>query len=434
MSAPRDHQQAGAPTGRLHARTVVIPDPGPLQEYLPPTGATAFLRRGDGIVGIGELRRFEAPTMAEADELWRDFIAGVSHVSDLPGHFGTGPLAFGTFTFDPDATSARSVLIVPRVVLGRRKDVSWATWLTIGGDDPLAGLPIDDDPYPMPQPQPSPAPHGNVEWREGTLAGDAYAELVARGVAAIRAGGVDKVVLARDVVARADRPIDPRTLVSHLSAEYPTTWTYLVDGMVGATPEMLVRREGGLATSRVLAGTIRRAGVSDEDARTLADALSSSSKDLREHEFAVRSVAQAMAPFCSGMNVPDAPYVLELPNVLHLATDITGVARAGTTSLALAAALHPSAAVCGTPTDVARRLIAELEGIDRGRYAGPVGWVDAEGNGEWAIALRGGQLSADDPRRITLHAGCGIVADSDPAAELAETRAKLLPMREAIGY
>src|SRR5690606_17172460 len=144
-----------------------------------------------------------------------------------------------------------------------------------------------------------------------------------------------------------------------------------------------------LATSRVLAGTIRRHGVGPEDAALLADALSSSSKDLREHEFAVTSVAEALEPFCSGMNVPDAPYVLELPNVLHLATDITGVARPGATSLAMAAALHPSAAVCGTPTDVARSLIARIEGMDRERYAGPVGWMDADGNGEWAIALRG---------------------------------------------
>jgi menaquinone-specific isochorismate synthase len=132
------------------------------------------------------------------------------------------------------------------------------------------------------------------------------------------------------------------------------------------------------------------------------------------------------------MNVPDAPYVLELPNVLHLATDVTGVAHPGASALALAAALHPTAAVCGTPTDAARSAIAELEQLDRERYAGPVGWIDASGDGEWAIALRCGQISETDPRQIRLFAGCGIVAGSDPGEELAESNAKLVPMRDAL--
>ena len=408
--------------GRLRARTVAIPDPGPLEAYLPHGNATALLRRGDGIVGIGELHRFEVATPADADRAWQQFIADVEHETELLGDFGTGPLAFGSFVFDPDNTATSSVLIVPEVIVGRRKGVSWMT---------LVGF--DNLPDVLPIPQAAPLPHGSVEWREGSMDGEAWSDLVARAIHAIDRHEVDKVVLARDVVATATDPIDPRSVVNFLSTHYPTTWTYLVDGMVGATPEMLVRREGGLVTSRVLAGTIRRHGVGAEDAALLADALSSSSKDLREHEFAVASVAEALEPFCSGMNVPDAPYVLELPNVLHLATDITGVARPGATSLALAAALHPSAAVCGTPTAVARALIARIEGMDRGRYAGPVGWIDAEGTGEWAIALRGGQLNPADPREIRLFAGGGIVADSDPVAELAETRAKLLPMRAAIG-
>jgi menaquinone-specific isochorismate synthase len=130
--------------------------------------------------------------------------------------------------------------------------------------------------------------------------------------------------------------------------------------------------------------------------------------------------------------VPEAPYVLQLPNVLHLATDVTGVVENGASSLALAAALHPSAAVCGTPTEQARALIGELEHLDRERYAGPVGWIDASGDGEWAIALRCGLISQTDPQQIRLFAGCGIVAGSDPAAELAESRAKLVPMRDAL--
>jgi menaquinone-specific isochorismate synthase len=181
----------------------------------------------------------------------------------------------------------------------------------------------------------------------------------------------------------------------------------------------------------VLAGTIRRTGDEDHDLR-LAASLARSSKDLEEHEYAVRSVADALEPHCSSMNVPEAPFVLHLPNVMHLATDVAAVMDHDTPSLAIAAALHPSAAVGGTPTSDAVALIAELEGMDRGRYAGPVGWMDAAGDGEWAIALRSAQLT-EDRRTVRLLAGCGIVADSDPEAELAESQAKLVPVRNALG-
>ncbi len=194
-----------------------------------------------------------------------------------------------------------------------------------------------------------------------------------------------------------------------------------------------MRQEAGLATSRVLAGTIRRSGDNERDL-ALAAALARSSKDLEEHEYAVRSVAGALAPFCSGMNVPDAPYVLELPERLAPGHRRHRRGRTGTPPRSgLAAALHPSAAVCGTPTEQAKAVIAELEQLDRGRYAGPVGWIDAHGDGEWGIALRCGQLNDTDPRQIRLFAGCGIVAGSDPEAELAEAGAKLVPMRDALG-
>ena len=259
----------------------------------------------------------------------------------------------------------------------------------------------------------------------------AWQAAVAEALTRIGRGDLDKVVLARDLMASADSEIDVRWLAQRLSQEYAQCWTYVVDGLVGATPEMLVRRVGGLATSRVLAGTIRRTG-DDEHDLNLAAFLAQSSKDLEEHEYAVSSVASALRPYCSGMNVPDAPYVLELPNVLHLATDVTAVAHPQDSSLTLAAALHPSAAVCGTPTDDARALIAELEHVDRDRYAGPVGWIDGRGDGEWAIALRCGLIDETDPHRIRLFAGCGIVAGSDPAAELAESNAKLEPMSNAL--
>src|SRR5690606_26337454 len=162
------------------------------------------------------------------------------------------------------------------------------------------------------------------------------------------------------------------------------------------------------------AGTIRRTGDDERDL-ALAAALARSSKDLEEHEYAVRSVAEALEPHCTGMNVPEAPFVLHLPNVMHLATDVTGVAQdagraGGTSARQLAEALHPSAAVGGTPSLDAVAMIAEVEGMDRGRYAGPVGWMDASGDGEWGIALRSGEVEG---RTVRLFAGCGIVGDSE---------------------
>jgi menaquinone-specific isochorismate synthase len=255
--------------------------------------------------------------------------------------------------------------------------------------------------------------------------------VVADAVDRIGAPGLEKVVLARDLVATAEADVDVRWPLRRLAADYAMCWTFHVDGLFGATPEMLVRRERGLVTSRVLAGTIRRTGDDERDL-ALAATLARSSKDLEEHEYAVRSVADALEPHCSSMNVPEAPFVLHLPNVMHLATDVNGVVHdAGTvSSLQLAAALHPSAAVGGTPTREAVALIAEIEGMERGRYAGPVGWMDASGDGEWGIALRSAHV---DGRTVRLFAGCGIVADSDPAAELSESQAKFVPVRDALG-
>lgn len=387
--------------------------------YLPREQASAFIRRGDGIIGIGEVARFTTDSLDAADIWWSEFAASIEHETELYGQYGTGPIAFGSFAFDPDHSAEPSVLVVPEWTIGRRDGHSWCTRLGYGS--------LPDD---LPERQAVPMAPGELSWSDGSMSGVDWELMVAEAVRLLNGGELEKIVLARDLIARAAEPIDPRWLVERLSTTYPSTYTFLVDGLVGATPEMLVRRRGGLATSRVLAGTIRR-GTDDENAR-LAEALRSSSKNQREHEFAVASVAESLAPFCSGMNVPEQPSVLELPNVLHLATDITGVVTDEVTSLAIAAAVHPSAAVCGTPTHVALELINELENLDRGRYAGPVGWIDAAGDGEWALALRSGQIHATTPEEIQIFAGAGIVADSNPHEELAETIAKFRPMRDAL--
>ena len=406
---------------RLRVRTVEIPDPGPLVGLLPATDAVAWLRGGDGMVGWGEAVRHKVATPGEADEWWAALVTDSDVQSTLESPPpGAGLVAFGSFAFDPDNTSASAGLVVPKTVLGRRHGRAWLTSVGTAGTPSAPAKPVDPPRQPV-----------GVTLTDGALSPEQWRAAVTRAVTQITAGRLDKVVLARDLVAVAEQDLDLRWLVARLSASYERCWTYLLDGLVGSTPEMLVRLEAGLATSRVLAGTIRRTGDDGADL-ALGAALSRSSKGLEEHEYAVASVAGALSRYCSAMNVPEQPFVLELPNVLHLATDVTAAVAPGVSALALAAALHPSAAVCGTPTDTARALIAELEHLDRGRYAGPVGWTDAPGAGEWAIALRCGQLDETDPRRISLFAGCGVVAGSDPAAEYAESLAKLEPMIAAL--
>jgi len=417
LSEPVRHQ---AP--RLVVRSQVVDDVSAhLLDHLPAEGGLAWVRRGDGHVGWGVAARLDVAggnRFQQAVTWWRE-LTGAAVVRDEIGVPGSGLVCFGSFGF---TDSDPSELVVPEVIVGRRGDTTWVT--TISPASSLAAPPE------LVRHEPSPV--FGVTFADGARTGTDWSSIVADAVRRITAGELDKVVLARDLIAIAEQPIDQRWPLHRLATAYPNCWTFSVDGLIGATPELLVRREKGLITSRVLAGTIRRTGDDAHDL-ALAASLARSSKDLEEHEFAVRSVAEALEPHCTSMNVPETPFVLHLPNVMHLATDVAGVANNGASALGLAAALHPSAAVCGTPTPVARDLIGEIEGMQRGRFSGPVGWMDAAGDGEWCIALRCGQADSDDPRRMRLFAGAGIVAGSDPDAELAETNAKLVPMRDALG-
>ncbi|WP_082227016.1 isochorismate synthase [Demequina rhizosphaerae] len=412
-----------ASPGPLVVRTTEIDDPGDLIAALPEAGIS-WVRRGEGMVAWGEAARHDGggeDRVEQAQHWWR-LMCRHAEVRDEVRERGTGLVAFGSFAF-ADASGAGGSLVVPRYVLGRRDGRAWFT--TISRED--------EAPFTLEQAlaaATAPADPGHVDIASGDEA--AWAAAVDAAVARIRAGELEKVVLARAVEATAERPVDVRVLLRRLADEYPTCWAFHVDGLVGATPELLARVDHGLVTSRVLAGTIRMTG---DDMRDLAraGALARSSKDREEHEYAVRSVTQALASHCGSVNVPDEPFVLHLPNVMHLATDVTGVLSHNVAALELVSELHPSAAVCGTPTLGAARVIDELEGLDRGRYAGPVGWIDAGGDGEWCIGLRSAEISPSDPRRLRLFAGCGIVAASEPAAEWAESEAKLEPMRRALG-
>lgn len=425
MSTALSTPPVPAASGALVVRTTAIANPGALLTLLPPRAATdlySWVRRGEGLVGWGRAASFTAsgPTrFADAESWWRR-TASHAVVRDDVVVPGTGPVVFGSLPF-ADESAEEAVFVVPEVVVGHRGD-HW--WVTTIAHEPTLG------PVPRVAPTEPPAPPVGVTFADGAQPPTTWGATVAEAVRRISEGDLDKVVLARDLLVGTESPIDARWLLTALAARYDNTWTFSVAGLVGATPELLVRRDQGLVTSRVLAGTIRRTGDDAKDI-SLAASLARSSKDLEEHEYAVRSVADALRPHCSSMNVPEAPFVLHLTNVMHLATDVTGVSADDASSLALAESLHPSAAVGGTPTREAVALISELEGMDRGRYAGPVGWMDAAGDGEWGIALRCGRFEEDDSS-MRLFAGCGIVAGSDPDAEVAESDAKFVPMRDAL--
>ncbi|MED7923655.1 isochorismate synthase [Nonomuraea sp. LP-02] len=399
-------------TRPLPVRTTPVGDPGDLLASLPRSSPYAWIRNGEGIVGWGEAARVAVPPGSGRFAWAREWLADVLGGAGVPGAGGpgTGPVAFGSFTFDEDAHG--SVLVVPQAVLARRDG---RAWLTTIGDAPLETVTPVLDP-------------GRISYGDGSLTAPEWEHVVARAAARIRDGELEKVVLARDLVATAERAIDVRLLLSRLARRYPECYTFSVAGLVGATPELLIRRTGQEIESLVLAGTTARGtGPADDLAR--GTALLASAKDRHEHECAIASVRTALGPLCSSLETPDEPELLVLPNVQHLASHVTGRLADGASVLDVVAAMHPTAAVGGTPTDLASKIIRELEGMDRAGYAGPVGWIDANGDGEWGIALRSGLVRG---RRARLFAGCGIMGDSDPAAELAEAQAKFRVMQYAL--
>ena len=325
------------------------------------------------------------------------------------------PVAFATLTFAHDS-SDESVLIVPELV-GR-----WA-----GGVLTVASQVAEPVEARLPRPS-EPGEFEELELLPGTLTRQRYRQAVAAAVGRIADGEVEKVVIARDLLATSPEPLDVPALLARLQEANTASWTFHVDGLVGSSPEMLVATTGDRVRSQVLAGSAPATGDVGLDDVT-ATRLAASAKDHAEHAYAARSVAERLETVAT-VSTRD-PQVKRLRRIMHLATDITGTLHGPHSALALAGIVHPSAAVCGTPTDVAFRVIAELEGFDRGRYAGPVGWVDARGDGEFVIALRCGQVSADGTA-IRLFAGGGIVAGSVPSDELAETARKFLPMYEAL--
>jgi menaquinone-specific isochorismate synthase len=398
----------------VRVTTRPIEAPASLLPLLDPARPLLFVRRGEGIAGLGEAVRLEfhgPDRIREAADAWRR-ITAEADIDDPVGLSGSGLIAFGAFTFAPDSERP-SVLVVPRVTVGMRDGVAWVTRID-DADDRVAATPLGAE-YRIPL-------------RPGALTPDGYRDAVAEAVRRILAGKLDKVVLARDLAGHLPEGADLRRVLGDLALGYPDTWTFAVDGLVGSSPETLVRVGRGVVTARVLAGSAAR-GVDAASDHAAALALATSTKDLDEHRFAVESVLGALQSHARGVAASEMPFALKLPNLWHLASDVEGALADGSSSLDLVAALHPTAAVAGHPTEQALTQIGELEHLDRRRYGGPVGWVDADGNGKWAIALRSAEI--DSAGTVTAYAGAGIVAESDPERELAETRLKFRPIVEA---
>ena len=429
-----------------------------LLAYADPADPRAWLRRGDGIVAVGSetaavirIASGAEPRTAALGRAW-DGIRSSARIDDAVSLPGTGLVAFAALVFD-EVSAADSVLIVPRTVIGRHGGRTWITQIVDAGESADAsadvsrgspsggsgsapsggsdGVPADRFPAPT-----ALGPHWAGTLGPGAQTAQGYQASVREALAAIADARYGKVVLARDLVGTVPAGSDLRRLVRALSTEYPDTWAFAVDGLIGASPETLVTAQDGVVTARVLAGTAARGADAVTDARAAAS-LADSPKDNDEHAFAVRSVVASLAPHTTALDAEGGPFILELPNLFHLATDVRARLSDGASALDLAAALHPTAAVAGTPTDAAIAAIRELEPFDRGRYAGPVGWIDGHGNGEWAIALRCAQFDvtgtgSGQPIPLTAYAGAGIVAGSDPEAELLETRVKFRPIVDAL--
>lgn len=336
---------------------------------------------------------------------------------DPVGVPGTGAVAFGALPFRPDDDS---VMVIPEIVWGRADDgTRWVT--TIGPADapeadPVAlcrAAPLHRSSLPS---RISVAPSRPAEW---------WCELVAQATKAMREAGPDglrKVVLAREIVVEADVPFDRSVLLSRLRSAYPGCFLFHVDGFLGASPELLVGRAGDVVRAQPMAGTVRRGGDLAADA-SLAAGLLASTTYRHEHQITIDMVFDTLLPWCSYLDYEPEPSVVSVANVQHLATLVEGrLSQPAPSIIELVRALHPTPAVNGWPRAAAQAWIAEHEGFDRGRYAGTVGWVDGRGNGTFAVSIRCADVDGTTARVV---AGNGIVADSDPDTELAETQVKL---------
>ena len=371
---------------------------------------TLFVRDGVGFAGRGVAIRGPVDAVRHALST-----AAVHDSVDRPGSSG---VAVGWHTFLGDSTQ----LIVPRVTVGKSSDgAAWVTFVDDAAGEVAAVLQHSDS-----------VPNGGATFtiRPGVDV-DTYLNAVGAIREAVRTGRITKAVIARDIVVESSTPVDVHALLKRLKASFGSSYRYSIDGFVGASPELLVSRNGDEIASHPLAGTTPRTGNPEVDAR-LAVELRTSSKNQIEHRVVIDMVHETLLPWCSYLDWQPEPEVIAVANVQHLGTRVEGRLSAPFPHvLDLVAELSPTPALGGHPRDIALGLIAQHEGVHRGRYGGAVGWCDRAGNGSWAVAIRCAEFSADR-RSARLYAGGGIVAESEPTAELAETQAKFQAMLAAI--
>lgn len=444
---------------RATARPVILSATAPTIEAVDPSATIAASRIPEqpwfcfeqpdrdrsALAALGAVVTIEARGAGRFDAVgrgWHELVADALTVGE-DGPPGSGLAAVGGFAFAPEGGAAPvwhgfvpASLIVPEASLARRADTTWLTInAAVAPDDTaedvlarverrvaalrIASLPLLD-----------PAPTGRFEV-SSPLAPAHFEAAVSRAVERIRAGELAKIVLAREVEVRAPAPHDPAAVLGVLRDAYPSSFVFVVGRgpatFMGATPELLVRREGHRATTVALAGSTRRSADPAVDDH-LGEALLRSDKDREENAIVARRIARALRPHAVWVAAAPEPVVVRVANIQHLASPIRAQLAAPLTTIDLVAALHPTPAVGAEPTG-ALSLIPALEGMDRGWYAGPVGWTDANGDGEFCVALRSALLR---DRVASCYAGCGIVADSDPAAELAESELKLGVMLPAL--
>ncbi len=402
------------PAGRWRAFGFRIDGDPDLVDFAGENGMI-ITRHGAAIAGIGCAATVEFGP-SERHHLAANLHTILNGMERLGAPGAPAPLAFGALPYRADAPGR---MVIPAIQLHRQPDGSrWA--VVIASEEPAVAPEIRPEP-----PLAPPSRFDVVSTRDPSW----WMDLVQRATERIRSGELRKVVLAREVVVTADRPVDPRPALRRLRAAYPSCFVSYIDGFLCASPELLVSRHGDVVRAHPMAGTAPRLGDPAADAR-LAASLLANTNYRHEHQVTIDMVHDTLLPWCSFLDAEPQPSVVAVANVQHLATMVEGrLSRPEPSVLDLVYALHPTPAVGGDPRDRALQVQLEIEELDRRRYGGPVGWVDADGNGAWAVGVRSAEF---DGTTVRVYAGSGIVAESDPASELAETQAKFAAVLGAL--